>query len=461
MSRPRTVYLDSLGCEKNTVDSESALGLLLARGYRLVAKPEDADLIVVNTCGFLASAREESVERLRELGLRKRGGRLVAMGCLIQGRTHDVQALVPQVDAVLGVGQYDKLADIDLGETPAALPPDLAPYLGYSTRALLGQRHFAHLKIAEGCNQSCAFCKIPLLRGTQRSRPIAEIVAEAESLARQGAGELILIAQNSSAYGIDLPGQPRLPELCRELAQIDGVRWLRVMYAYPAMFTDRMAAELYGIDAVVSYLDIPIQHASPTVLERMRRGYDPVRLRRQVERLRRLRPDIMLRSTALVGFPGETEEDLVCLLDFLAEMQFDHLATFTYSHEAGTSAASLTDDLEAAEKEDRRARVESLQWDLGAARRARWLGRRLEVVVDELIEPHDREAVAAAACEDGVDPRPGWTGRPVALARSGGFAPQIDGGVWLDGAGLAVGDRLQVRCVGSGPFDLFAQVEGI
>ena len=180
MSRPRTVYLDSLGCEKNTVDSESALGLLLARGYRLVTEPEDADLIVVNTCGFLASARDESVQRLRELGSRKQGGKLVAMGCLIQGRTHDVQALVPQVDYVLGVGQYDRLAELDAGAAAVAmLGADEAPYLGYSMRGLLGRRHFAHLKIAEGCNQSCSFCKIPILRGRQRSRPIASIVAEA------------------------------------------------------------------------------------------------------------------------------------------------------------------------------------------------------------------------------------------------------------------------------------------
>ena len=459
MNRLRTVYLDSLGCEKNTVDSESALGLLLARGYRLVAEPEDADLIVVNTCGFLASAREESVERLRELGLRKGNGRLVAMGCLIQGRTHDVQALVPQVDHVLGVGQYDRLADLDSAAPAEPLSPEAAPYLGYATRALLGRRHFAHIKIAEGCNQTCSFCKIPLLRGKQRSRPIADIVTEAKSLAQQGARELILIAQNSSAYGIDLPGQPRLPELCRELSCIDGVQWLRVMYAFPAMFTDRLADELYAIDAVVSYLDIPIQHASPSLLERMRRGYDPARLRSQMERIRRLRPDIMLRSTALVGFPGETEDDVVQLLDFLAEMQFDHLATFTYSHEAGTPAAALVDDLEAAEKEDRRARVESLQWDLSAQRRARWLGARMQVVVDEIFAPDDPDAALAAAFEAGLDPRAEWAGRRVAFARSSGFAPEIDGGVWLAGEQLRVGDLLDVRCVGSGPFDLFATAQ--
>jgi ribosomal protein S12 methylthiotransferase len=461
MTRPHTVYLDSLGCEKNTVDSESALGLLLQRGFALVEDPEDAELIVVNTCGFLASAREESVQRLRELGERKGDGQLVAMGCLIQNRSHDVKKLIPAVDHILGVGQYEALAGL-LGGASAAPPvaPEEAPYGGGSLRATLGSRHFAHLKIAEGCNQSCSFCTIPLLRGKQRSRSVDELVRESEQLVASGVTELVLIAQNSSAYGIDLPGQPRLPELCRELAQLDGLRWLRVMYAYPPMFTERLAEELYSIERVASYLDIPIQHASEPVLERMNRGYDTARLRSQIELLRGLRPDLMLRTTALMGFPGEQEEDVVRLLDFLAEIEFDHLATFRYSHEERAPSAQLEDDVAEGEKEDRLARVESLQWDIGLARKERWLGRDVEVVVDEIYDPQDEEAWRGVAIESGEDPRSLWADEAVAFGRSEGFCPEVDGGAWFSAEGLAVGDRLRLRYIGCGPHDFVGVAEG-
>ena len=457
--RPRTVYLDSLGCEKNTVDSESALGLLLGAGYEFRDEPEAADLIVVNTCGFLGSARDESIERLSELGEKKRdGATLVAMGCLVQGGTHDLRSLVPAVDHVLGVGQYDRLAALHGGEsTASALAPEHAPYLGAETRGRLGRRHYAHLKIAEGCNQSCSFCKIPLLKGKQRSRPIAAVVAEARGLAESGVAELVLIAQNSSAYGIDLPGQPRLPELCRELAAVDGIEWLRVMYAYPAMFTDRLAEELFSIDEVVDYLDIPVQHASPPVLERMNRGYDVERFTGQIERLRRLRPQMMIRSTALVGFPGETEDDVVALLDFLEQIRFDHLGTFTYSHEVGTPAEPLADDVLAAEKEDRRARVEALQWDVGVRAREAWIGRSLRVRVDRIHDAEDPDGILAVPLEVGEDLRSRWSGEPVAFGRSPGFAPEIDGGVWLPARGVAEGDAVEVVCRASGPYDLFAE----
>lgn len=458
MKQGKTVYLDSLGCEKNTVDSESALGLLLRRGFALVPEPEGADLIVVNTCGFLATAREESVQRLRELAERKGDARLVAMGCLIQGRTHDIQSMIPGVDHVLGVGQYESLADLVGADSVATVnAPEVAPYGGTDARALLGRRHFAHLKIAEGCNQSCSFCKIPLLRGKQRSRPVDELVGEARALAESGVSELVLIAQNSSAYGIDLPGQPRLPELCRALAAIDGIRWLRVMYAYPAMFTDRLAEELYSIDAVTDYLDIPIQHASPRVLERMNRGYDTARLQRQMERIRALRPDIMLRTTALVGFPGEDESDMVQLLDFLAEIRFDHVATFGYSHEEGTPSAAMDDDIDASEKEDRRARVDALQWDLGLERKSAWLGREVEIVVDERFEPGNEDPWRGVAMEAGTDPRSAWSGEAVVFGRSEGFCPEVDGGVWLAGGRLAPGDRIRVRYVACGPHDFVAE----
>jgi ribosomal protein S12 methylthiotransferase len=468
VSRRRTVYLDSLGCEKNLVDSEAALGLLLGQGFEVVPRPQDADLMVVNTCGFLATARAESLERIRELAAGKNQRKLVVMGCLVQGGTHEVQRLIPEVDAVLGVGQYHRLASLWEGADPAAQEPskdvlggngsdpELAPYMGLHTRARLTPPHVAYVKIAEGCNQACAFCKIPLLRGRQRSRPVGDVLAEARQLVEEGARELILIAQNSSAYGVDLPERPRLPQLCAELAALADLRWIRVMYAFPPMFTSTLARELFAIDKVASYLDIPIQHASMPVLERMRRGYDPDRLRRQVGLLRRLRPDVMLRTTALVGFPGETESDVVELLDFLADVQFDHVGTFTYSHESGTPSFALDDDVDALEKDERARRVVDLQWDVALERKSALVGKTLEIVVDEVHGDARRSGVLDLPVEAGTDPRRQWGG-PVAFGRSQGFGYGIDGGCWLPARGVRAGDWLSVQVVACGPYDLMAE----
>ena len=455
----RTVYLDTLGCEKNTVDSEGALGLLLQRGFRVVEDPRDAALVVLNTCGFLDSARRESIDRLHELAEGKRQGqKLVAMGCLVQGGTHDLQREVPGIDAVLGVGRYDELGGLIEGAAAGPLgSPDEAPYAGYGTRVLLTPSHVAHVKLAEGCNQSCSFCKIPALRGRQRSRTIPSILEEVHGLVAQGVREVILISQNSSAYGIDLPGQPRLADLCRSLATVPQLKWIRVMYAYPPMFNAKQARAVYEVEKVVSYLDLPIQHASARVLEAMNRGYDPQKLRRQIDELRVIRPDLVLRTTALLGFPGETEDDVVELMDFLDEVRFDHLATFVYSHEEQTSAYALEDDLDPDEKEDRRGRVEALQWDIGLDRKREWLGREVEVLVDEVHDDADDALLEAVPVQDGDDPREDWTGR-VAFGRSEGFCYEIDGGVWLDGTDLRPGQFVRARLRGCGPFDFVADV---
>ena len=457
MSR-RRVYFETLGCEKNLVDSQAALGLLLGGGFIAVDTPRQADLIVLNTCGFLQAAREESLERIQDLGENKGNSKLVVMGCFVQGGTHAIRELVPEVDHLLGVGQYQALASLveDGAVAPPLADPSEAPYAGYGVRALTGPSHVAHIKIAEGCDQSCTFCKIPFLRGKQRSRTVESIVEEARTLAGGGVREVILIAQNSSSYGIDLPSRPRLGELCRKLSEIDGIDWIRILYAYPPMFTDRLADEVYGVEKVVSYLDIPIQHASPRILEAMGRGYDPDGLRRRIERLRRIRPGIMLRSTALLGFPGESEEDVEVLLDFLAEVGFDHLGSFVYSHEEKTRAFELGDTVDAAEKEDRQARVEDLQWEISLERKGLLLGKKIEIVIDEVFEDS-----AAAELENlpsglGEDPRAEWSTGPVAFGRSEGFCLEIDGGVWVQGAGLKAGDRLGVVPVGCGPYDLWA-----
>ena len=455
MSSSPRVYLETLGCEKNLVDSQAAMGLLQQRGFRPVEDPEDAELVVLNTCGFLAAARDESMERIRELALLKGDAKFVVMGCFVQGQTHPILELVPQVDHVLGVGQYDKLEELFRQKTvdfPLAAPEE-APYAGYGVRSPGRLRHVAHIKIAEGCNQSCSFCKIPALRGKQRSRPVEQIVQEARALVAGGVRELILISQNSSAYGVDLPNKPRLGELCRALDAIEDLRWIRIMYAYPPMFSDELMNEVYQVEKVVSYLDIPIQHASPRILKAMGRGYDPERLRRQIERLRQLRPEIMLRTTALLGFPGEEEDDVVALLDFLAEVSFDHLVTFAYSHEEQTSAYALADTIDPAEKEDRRARVEDLAWDLALERKGRLLGKKLSVVVDEVYEnaaDADLSTLPLDIAEELEEDQ------PVAFARSEGFCEGIDGGIWLAGEGLSPGQMLDVVPKFCGPYDLWA-----
>jgi len=458
MTRAPRVYLETLGCEKNLVDSQAALGLLLGRGFVCADEPDGADLIVLNTCGFLQAARAESLDRIGELAQVKGSGKLVVMGCFIQGGTHSVQEIVPEVDHVLGVGQYRELASLldRKASAPPLADPSEAPYAGYGVRVLTGVAHVAHIKIAEGCNQSCAFCKIPMLRGKQRSRPVEDIVEEARGLAARGVKEIILIAQNTSSYGIDLEGRPRLGQLCRALARLEGIEWIRVLYAYPPMFTDRLVDEVYEIENVVSYLDIPIQHASPRILEAMNRGYDPDDLRRRIERLRQKRPDIMLRSTVLLGFPGEQEEDVEMLLDFLAELRFDHLGTFVYSREEQTAAYPLDETVDEAEKEDRRARVQDLQWDLALASKTSLLGRSLDVMVDEIFDDPGSAGLFDLPLEHGKDPRKGWAGRPVAFARSEGFCLEIDGGIWLPGEGLRPGDRTRVTPVACGPYDVWA-----
>ncbi len=459
MSRAPRVYLETLGCDKNLVDSQAALGLLRRQGFEAVQTPSDAQLIVLNTCGFLEAARRESMERIEELAETKGDATFVVMGCFIQGGTHPVQRLVPGVDHVLGVGQYETLASLldPSAEAPPLGDPDEAVYSGYAVRTLDDTpSHVAHVKIAEGCSQTCSFCKIPILRGRQRSRPIASIVDEARRLSERGVRELILIAQNTSAYGIDLGGDSRLGALCRALAELDGIEWIRVLYAYPSMFSDRLMDEVYGVDKVVSYLDIPIQHASPRVLEAMGRPYDTDALRRRIERLRTVRPDIMLRSTVLVGFPQEEEEDLEILLDFLAEVRFDHLGSFVYSREEQTAAHAWGDPVDQAEKEDRQARVEDLQWDIALERKASLLGRTMDIVIDEVFDDPEEAELDSLPLERGDDPRSGWTGKPVAFGRSEGFSLEIDGGIWVEGEGLAPGDSARVTPVACGAYDLWA-----
>ena len=328
------VYLDSLGCAKNLVDSEAMLGLLAGAGLERVLEPRAADVLLVNTCGFLEAAREESVQRILELAQLKSTARprlLGVLGCLVARAPAELAESLPEVDLWLPAGAHGRLG-ADLQAALASQVPvaqrqatdrsgsHRAPsgaFAGFGQRLLLTPGHTAYLKISEGCSNACSFCSIPLMRGTQRSRSVAALVAEARGLAARGVRELHLVGQDLTHYGFDLPGRPDLLDLATALSAVDGIEWLRLLYAHPAHWTERLAAGLFRLPKVARYLDMPIQHASTRLLRAMRRPYTAARLRQQFLQLRQHVPGITLRTTVIVGFPGETEKDFLALVRFI------------------------------------------------------------------------------------------------------------------------------------------------
>src|SRR5512144_50420 len=344
------VYIHTLGCPKNRVDSEVMLGTLAEAGYRLVQDPEKAEVIVVNTCGFIESAKEESVEAIVELADLKREGRckkLVVTGCLVQRHAEELARELPEVDHFLGTGAYQDVARIvsDAQAKRLVVPDPDFVHSAATPRVNSLPSHTAYLKIAEGCDNACAFCIIPKLRGPQRSRPIDDVVGEAAALAAQGAVELSLVAQDLTAWGYDLPGRPRLHDLLRELVKVDGVRWIRLHYAYPRDVPDALVDVIAREPKIAKYLDMPLQHSSDRLLRTMRRGRDSAFLRELLARLRARVPGIALRTSLIVGLPGETEEDFQGLLRFVEEQRFERLGVFTYSREEGTDAAGMPDQV--------------------------------------------------------------------------------------------------------------------
>ncbi len=436
-----TVGLVSLGCAKNLVDSEVMMGSLRRRGFHVTADFERADVVVVNTCGFLQAAKDEGYGTIREIALLKNGGRLrrlVVAGCLVQRYAEEMKAALPEIDRVLGLNDVEQVARAcDLSEE--AFVPDLgqATYIptDASPRLLATVGASAYLKIAEGCDNPCAFCVIPRIRGAFRSRPLASLVREAESLAASGVRELNLIAQDSTSYGSDLGATGGLPALLRALGSVEELRWIRLLYAYPSKVTTSLMDAIAQTDRVCKYVDVPLQHASKRVLARMRRGGSRASFVRLLEEFRRRVPGLSVRTTFIVGFPGETEKDVDELLDFVSEAEFDHLGVFTYSHEPATASIELTDDVPAEEKEARRGRVMERQQAISARRYAARVGTVQEVLVD------------ASPLEPGGPYR----------ARACWQAPDIDGAVLVrTRRELPIGEFLRVRVTGSGPYDLAA-----
>ncbi len=427
MKKGPKINVVTMGCSKNLVDSESLLGQLKASGTNLTHELKDADTLVINTCGFIEAARQESVDAILEAVERKKKGqltRIVVMGCLSERYKKELREEIPEVDVFFGTNDLKKVVE-DLG--------------GDFRKELLGERvlstpnHYAFLKISEGCDNPCSFCSIPIMRGKHRSKPMAEIEQEVALLTSRGVKELILIAQDSTYYGLDLYGQRTLPVLLSKLAQMQGIEWIRLMYAYPAKFPlDVLNAMKHNVN-ICRYLDIPVQHISNSVLKGMRRGISAQRTYELIESIRTAIPGIGLRTTLIVGFPGETEKDFQMLYDFVKETKFHRLGVFTYSHEEGTTAYPLGDPIPQSVKEDRKDAIMSLQKDIAEDRNQTLIGSTVKVLIDRK--------------EDGVF-----------VGRTEWDAPEIDQEVFVQATSdLAIGNFYDVHVTGAVEYDLFAK----
>jgi len=379
MKNNKKLNLISLGCAKNLVDSEILLGGLKKSNVELIDSPDEADTIVVNTCGFLDIAREESVDTILQAAELKKSGNLkelVIMGCLSERYPEDLKKEIPEVDRIFGSNDHKQIVSFLTGKDYAKDDP-------LFFRSLMTPNHYAYLKIAEGCDNGCSFCSIPLMRGLQKSRTIPAIMEEAERLAANGTKELLIIAQDSTSYGWDLEQKVYLSDLLKELNTINELEWIRVHYAHPAHLSQRIIDAMAECDKVCNYLDMPIQHAADKVLKSMRRGLGQDGIRDRINRLRDSIPQIALRTTLIVGYPGETEEDFQSLSDFVEEIKFDRLGIFTYSEEEGTLAAELEDNISRQEKDERKNIIQEIQHEISLERNESYIGKTIKVLVDE------------------------------------------------------------------------------
>jgi len=457
----------SLGCPKNLVDSEVMLGLAQQAGAQLTRDAAEADVLVVNTCAFIDKAKQESIDAILEMAeFKKRGTcrRLVVAGCMAERYRDELSAEIPEIDAIIGTGEVDRIVDaIGAGSAtrhPAYVPllrsngepvpsgpriPDPGPrslptylYDADTPRLMATPRHYAYLKIAEGCDYKCAFCIIPTLRGRYRSRAPESIVREAAALAAQGVKELLLISQDTTFYGIDRGERGALGRLLRELNRIDGLAWIRMLYLYPTTITDEVLDAMAESEKVCRYIDLPLQHASDAVLARMKRPGTRAGYERLLDRIRTRLPGVALRTTFIVGFPGETEGDVEELQAFVERLQFDHVGVFTYSHEEGTSAHVLADDVPPRVKESRRKRLMAGQKSIVESRQAARVGTHVRLLVDGPAAEHEL----------------------VLRARLESQAPEIDPVVYLtdcDPATIRVGAFVDAEIVAQHDYDLIAR----
>lgn len=420
----------SLGCPKNLVDSEVMMGLIRDRKWEITTDPSAADVIIVNTCGFIESAKTESINTILQMAEYKKDNprrRLIITGCLGQRYAGELFEAMPEVDAIVGTECYDRIGEVidrvEKGERFVLLQP-VKNYTQPVKRVLATPKYTAYLKIAEGCSNCCSYCAIPKIRGRYRSRPYEEIVSEAKDLAAAGVREIILVAQDTTQYGIDLYGKYRLAELLRDLDRISGLRWIRILYCYPDTFTDDLIEAIATCSKVCHYVDLPLQHASNSLLKTMRRRDTREQVETLLAKLRARIPDICLRTTFIVGFPGETEEQFQELLDFAEKERFQCAGVFTYSREEGTEAAEMPNQIDEDIKQDRYHRLMAVQAGISEELQQSREGR----VLDVLIEGHDEE------------------NPDLAVGRSYAEAPDIDGKIFIEnGRDLPVGTFIKAE----------------
>jgi len=375
----KVVNIISLGCAKNLVDSEILLGGLHKSDVAVTDNPENADTIIINTCGFLDIAREESIDTILQAAELKKTGRpseLVVMGCLSERYPEELTSEVPDIDQIFGSNDHRQIISFLTGKDFSKDDP-------LFFRSLMTPNHYAYIKIAEGCDNGCSFCSIPIMRGLQKSRTIPAIMDEAIRLAENGTKELLVIAQDSTSYGWDLDQKVYLSDLLKNLNRVDGIEWIRVHYAHPAHLSQRIIDSIADSDKVCNYLDMPVQHASDNILKSMKRGLNQQGIRDRINRLRDASPGIAIRTTLIVGYPGETEEDFTELFNFVKDIRFDRLGVFTYSEEEGTSAAHLDDNIPQEVKNDRKNQIIELQHDISLARNESFIGKNIRVLVDQ------------------------------------------------------------------------------
>lgn len=433
----------SLGCDKNLVDSEVMLGLLDSKGYQIVDDETRADIIVVNTCCFIHDAKEESIQTILDMAQYKTEGRLKALvvtGCLAQRYQQEILEEIPEVDAVLGTTSYDKIVDAVEealeGQGHVKMQDLDALPLVETKRLVTTGGHFAYLKIAEGCDKHCTYCIIPKIRGNYRSVPMERLIKEAQELAEQGVKELILVAQETTVYGMDLYGRKSLSKLLRELCKISGIRWIRILYCYPEEIDEELIQTIKEEPKICHYLDLPIQHASDGVLKRMGRRTSKAQLVEIIGRLRQEIPDITLRTTLITGFPGETKEQHEELLEFVDEMEFERLGVFTYSQEEDTPAAGFEDQVEEEVKEDRQAEIMELQQEIVFEQAESMIGREVLVMIEGKVA--DENAYVGRTYRD---------------------APNVDGLIFVNTEEeLMSGDFARVRVTGAAEYDLIGEL---
>jgi len=428
----------TLGCEKNMVDSEIMSGLIHERGYQLVEQADDATVIIVNTCGFIDAAKEESVNTILDMAEFKQTGRLKALivsGCLTQRYKQQLMDEMPEIDGIVGTGDFhhiNAIVDEALnGKRPMKVGNPAFDYDQKLPRRVTTPRYTAYVKIAEGCDNACTFCSIPIMRGKFRSRSIDSIVAEVEQLAAQGVKEVSLIAQDSTNYGTDLYDKFMLPELLNRVSRVDGITWVRLHYAYPGFFTDELIETIAANPKVCKYIDMPLQHSEDIILKRMRRPGRQQDARELILKIRSRIPDVALRTSIIVGFPGETEEDFDRLCDFVREMKFDRLGVFTYSPEEDTPAVRLPNHVPDDMKEWRSNTLMEIQRDVSKHNSGKYIGREIDVLVER------------------------YDGRSdIYIGRSEYDAPEIDGEVFISNCQAGIGEIQRVRVTHAYEFDM-------